>query len=111
MKACLLISLSPFILPAAHLRMFSASASRLVSSRNKPTLGVSCLPPPRLWSVWSFVRTMAGADALGDLLLDPTSVRCRDERKAMKGGWEVGRSRWKIDQYTGEDDGRGGVEE
>lgn len=24
--------------------------------------------------------------ALGDLLLDPVSVRCRDERKAMKGG-------------------------
>lgn len=23
--------------------------------------------------------------ALGDLLLDPVSVRCRDERKAMKG--------------------------
>lgn len=25
--------------------------------------------------------------ALGDLLLDPVSVRCGDERKAMKEGW------------------------
>lgn len=44
---------------------------------------------------------MAGDDALGDLLLDPTSVRCRDERKVMKGGWEM-------DQYTGDVDGMWG---
>lgn len=31
------------------------------------------------------MRTMVDDCALGDLLLDPVSVRCGDERKAMKG--------------------------
>lgn len=38
------------------------------------------------FSLPSFVVwTMVDDCALGDLLLDPVSVRCRDERKAMKG--------------------------
>lgn len=71
---------------------------------DKLTFNVSHLPSPCLpgLSLSSFVmRTMVDDCALGDLLLDPASVRCGDERKAMKGGWETGRSRWKIEQYTG----------
>lgn len=67
---------------------------------------LQCLSPPVspvfLDSLTDFVmRAIVDDGALGDLLLDPASVRCRDERNAMKGGWETGRSRWKIERYTG----------
>lgn len=85
---------------------------------SKLTLDVSHLRSPRLSSCLSrslslffpsFVMwAMVDDCALGDLLLDPVSVRCGDERKAMKEGWrweggerERGRSRWKIERYTG----------
>lgn len=68
----------------------------------RPSVSHLPSPPVFLDSLTDFVmRAIVDDGALGDLLLDPASVRCRDERNAMKGGWETGRSRWKIERYTG----------
>lgn len=94
MKACFFISIPPFIFPGAWASIcsrfwasfFGASffclcfvviVYHFVLSPTKQA-DTQRFSPPASSSFLSFTRGMADDCALGDLLLDPPSVRCRD---------------------------------